>query len=141
MEKLDKFIQFFIDHIDDNRISVFKKMKYGFRYYYISFYIDDDPNQNNQNQSYGFKYRENLEITFDNRNECIEIYGGDEEHPLIIEDKELLKKWSNILEDIVSKDLESRITNIFEKSLSDCHNKNLHRELQMKKIFKQDESL
>jgi hypothetical protein len=139
MQNLDKFLQFFIDHKDDDRISISKKMKYGFRYYYISFYIDDDPNKNNQN--YGFKYRENLEITFDNRNECIEVFGGDEDHPLIIEDKELLKKWSFILEEIVNDNLENRIVNVFEKTLTDCYNKNLHRELQMKKIFKQDESL
>jgi len=69
MERLDNFLHFFIDHIDDSRISVFKKIKYGYRYYYISFYIDDDPNQNTQNQNYGFKYRENLEITFDNISE------------------------------------------------------------------------
>jgi len=141
MGKLDKFLEFFLEHVDDERISVFKRMKYGYRYYYISFYIDEDPNQSNQNQSYGFKYRENLEIIFDNRNECIEISGGDEDHPLIIEDKELLKKWSSILEEVVNKNLENRVTNIFEKSLNDCYNKNLHRELQMKKIFKEDEPI
>ena len=141
MDKLDKFLEFFLEHADDNRISVFKRMKYGYRYYYISFYIDEDPNKNQNNSNYGFRYRENLEIIFDNRNECIEISGGDEDHPLIVEDKELLKKWSNILEEFVNRNLENRVANMFEKSLNDCYNKNLHRELQMKKIFKQDESL
>jgi hypothetical protein len=136
MEKIDKFLEFFIEHLDDDRISVYKKIKYGYKYYHINFYIDEDPVKNSNNQTYGFRYRDNLEITFDNRNECIEIYGGNEDHSLIIEDKALLKKWSEILESIVSDNLEKRVVDIFEKSLNDCHNKNLHRELQMKKILK-----
>ena len=73
---------------------------------------------------------------------CIrDRYGGDEEHPILVEDEKLLEKWSNILEDIVSKDLEERVVEVFEKTLSNCHNKNLYRELQMKKIFKEDESV
>ncbi len=140
MQKIDKFLEFFLEHLDDERITVYKKLKYGYRYYHLNFHIDEDPNQNTANNSY-FKYRDSMEIIFDNRNSCIEIIGGDESVPLIIEDKELLEKWSNILEDIVSNKLEERIIDVFEKSLSECFNKNLHRELQMKKIFKQDESL
>lgn len=138
MEKLDKFLQFFIDNIDDKRISISKKMKYGFRYYYITFMVDEDPvKQSNQI----YQYRENMEVTFDNRNGCIEIFGGDEGYPLIVEDKELLDKWSHKLEEIVSHNLENRVIDVFEKTLSECYNKNLYRELQMKKIFKEDESL
>jgi len=138
MEKLDKFLQFFIDNIDDKRISISKKMKYGFRYYYITFMVDDDPvKQSNQI----YQYRENMEVTFDNRNGCIEIFGGEEGYSLIVEDRELLDKWSHKLEEIVSHNLENRVVDIFEKTLSECYNKNLYRELQMKKIFKEDESL
>lgn len=140
MEKIDKFLEFFLDNIDDKRISVSKKMKYGHRYYYINFMVDEDPTiQNNQNSIY--QYRDNMEIIFDNRNECIEIYGGDENNTLIVEDKLLLEKWSKILEEVVNKDLENRVVNIFEKTLNECYNKNLYRELQMKKLFKEDESL
>lgn len=138
MEKLDKFLQFFIDNSDDKRISISKKMKYGFRYYYITFVVDEDPvKQSNQL----YQYRENMEVTFDNRNGCIEIFGGDEGYPLIVEDKDLLSKWSSILEEIVSHNLENRVIDIFEKTLNECYNKNLYRELQMKKIFKEDEPL
>jgi len=76
-----------------------------------------------------------MSITFDNRNKCIEIDGGNEDYPIIIEDQNLLEKWSNILEEIVNENIEKRIVNIFEKTLEECYNKNLHRELQMKKIF------
>lgn len=140
MEKIDKFLEFFLDNIDDKRISISKKMKYGHRYYYINFMVDEDPTiQNNQNSIY--QYRDNMEIIFDNRNECIEIYGGDESNTIIVEDKLLLEKWSNILEEVVNKDLENRVINIFEKTLNECYNKNLYRELQMKKLFKEDESI
>lgn len=140
MEKVDKFLEFFLDHIDDPRISVSKKIKYGHRYYYINFLIDEDPTNNN-GQKGMFQYRENMEIVFDNRNNCIEIFGGEEGNSLIIENQELLNKWSDILESIVSKNLEDRIIDVFEKTLNECYNKNLHRELQMKKIFKEDESI
>lgn len=140
MNKVDKFLEFFLEHIDDPRISVFKKMKYGHRYYYINFYVDEDPTAQNKQPGI-FQYRDNMEIVFDNRNNCIEVFGGEDSNSLIIEDLELLKKWSNILEEIVSKNLEDRVINVFEKTLSECFNKNLHRELQMKKIFKQDERL
>lgn len=140
MQKIDKFLEFFLDHLEDPRFSVHKRMKYGHRYYYISFIIDEDPiRQSNSNGV--FSFRDNMEIIFDNRNLCIEVHGGDESHPIIIEDLELLKKWSNIIEEIVSKNLEQRVIDVFEKTLNECYNKNLHRELQMKKLFKEDESL
>ena len=141
MDKIDKFFHFFLENIDDKRISVSKKMKYGYRYYYITFTIDEEPaTKQKSNHSY-FQYKENMEIIFDNRNSCIEIYGGKEEHPIIIENKDLLEKWSQILEEIVNKNIEERVINIFETTLNECHNKNLYRELQMKKIFKEDESI
>jgi hypothetical protein len=139
MQKIDKFLEFFIENLDDKRISVSKKMKYGYRYYYINFMVDEDPTKNQQNSIY--QYRDNMEIIFDNRNVCIEIYGGDESNTIIVEDKTLLEKWSSILEEIVNRNLEDRVINVFEKTLNECYNKNLYRELQMKKLFKEDESL
>lgn len=141
MEKIDKLLEFLLENLEDERLTVYKKFKYGFKNYYLNFYVDEDPN-NNQNQTHRiFQYRDSLEVVFDNRNKCIEIYGGDEQHPLIIEDESLLLKWSSILEDIVSNNLEERAVSVFEKTLSECFNKNLYRELQMKKLFKEDESL
>ena len=137
MQKIDKFLQFFLDNIEDERITVFKRMKYGHRYYYINFIVDEDPTQNNSSH---FQYRENLEIVFDNRNSCIEIHGGSD-NALIIEDNALLEKWSTILEEIVSNNIEQKVIDVFEKTLNDCYNKNLYRELQMKKLFKEDESI
>lgn len=139
MEKLDKFLEFFIENLDDKRISISKKMKYGYRYYYITFIVDEDPVKKSSQHIY--QYRDNMEVIFDNRNQCIEVFGGDESYPLIVEDKELLTKWSSILEEIINKNLEERVVDVFEKTLNDCYNKNLYRELQMKKLFKEDESI
>jgi hypothetical protein len=82
-----------------------------------------------------------LEIIFDNRNQCIEIIGSDEPSSLIIEDVELLKKWCDKLEVFINDKLDSRVMSIFENTLNNCYNKNLHREYQMKKILPEDESL
>lgn len=140
MKKIDKFIEFFVENKDDKRINIFKKIKYGYKYYHIQFTIDEDPSNLKNNHGY-FSYRENMEILFDNRNQCVEIFGGDEKNSIIIEDIQLLEKWSNILEDIVSSNIENRAVDVFEKTISECYNKNLYRELQMKKLFKEDESI
>lgn len=140
MKKIDKFIEFFVENKDDKRINIFKKIKYGYKYYHIQFTIDEDPSNLKNNHGY-LSYRENMEILFDNRNQCVEIFGGDEKNSIIIEDIQLLEKWSNILEDIVSSNIENRAVDIFEKTISECYNKNLYRELQMKKLFKEDESI
>lgn len=139
MDKLDKFLEFFIENLDDKRIAISKKMKYGYRYYYITFIVDEDPVKKNSQHIY--QYKDNMEVIFDNRNQCIEVFGGDENHPLIVEDKILLEKWSKILESVVNENLEERVVDVFEKTLNECYNKNLYRELQMKKIFKEDESV
>ena len=41
-ENLDEYIQFLMNNIDkDNRINLNKKMKYGFRHYYLTLTIDE----------------------------------------------------------------------------------------------------
>ena len=39
------------------------------------------------------------------------------------------------------EDMFEKMPTVFEKTLNECYNKNLHRELQMKKIFKEDDAL
>ena len=137
MEKIDSLIEFLVDNIEDERIFLCKKIKYGFRFYFLTLEIDLDPNTTSR----GYQYRDQMEIVFDNRNECIEVYGTSDTNPLVIEDKSLLKKWSDRFESIINNNLEDKVITILEKSISECFNKNLFRELQMKKIFKGDESI
>jgi hypothetical protein len=133
-ENLDSYIQFLMDNIEkDDRINLNKKMKYGFRHYCLTLSIDNEDNTKSlSNQTYSF--RESLEIYFDNRNKCIEINSFTEDS-IIIENDELLNKWSEILEEYINRDIDSKIKNSFEESLMKCNNKSLHREYQMKKIL------
>lgn len=123
MKKLDGLIQFLFDNRSDSRMRISKSMKYGFRYYYMTFDIDGG-----EKNFYG----KNIHISFDNRNYCIEVHGDRIE---VIEDKELLDKWSNIIEDFLSDGIEDRTISMIEKFLSDCNKKDIYREYQMIKIL------
>lgn len=137
VEKLDSLIEFLVQNIEDDRINLSKKIKYGFRFYFLTLEIDIDPNS----KSHSYHYRDQMELIFDNRNECIEVYGTNDTNPIVVEDKELLTKWSNKFEDMLNTNIEKKVVDIFEKSIGECFNKNLYRQLQMKKIINDDESL
>ena len=98
MKEIDEFLQFLLEHESDERISFSKKMKYGYRYYYISFNIDEKPEEdNNKNQSYGslrgYRITDSIEIVVDNRNTCIELIYDNSIENIIIEDKKLVDKY------------------------------------------------
>jgi hypothetical protein len=122
-------------------------MKYGYRYYYISFNIDEKPeDDSNKNQSFGslrgYRITDSIEIVVDNRNTCVELIYDNSIENIIIEDKNLVDKWSNILEEYINNDVSTKVKNIIENALSSCYNKSLHRTYQMKKILPDnDESL
>lgn len=145
MKEIDEFLHFLLEHESDERISFTKKMKYGYRYYYINFNIDEKPEEDkNKNQSYGLRgYRisDSIEIIVDNRNGCVELIHDNGMENIIIEDKYLLDKWSHILEEYINKDMSTKVKDVIEGALSSCYNKNLHRTYQMKKILPDNESL
>jgi hypothetical protein len=145
MREIDEFLHFLLEHESDERISFSKKMKYGYRHYYISFNIDEKPEDDIKKQSYanslrGYRIAESIEIIVDNRNACIELVYDSMEN-IIIEDKKLVDKWSLILEEYINKDLSKKVKDVLENALSSCYNKNLYRTYQMKKILPEDESL
>ena len=43
MKEIDEFLHFLLEHESDERISFSKKIKYGYRYYYVNFNIDEKP--------------------------------------------------------------------------------------------------
>jgi hypothetical protein len=147
MKEIDEFLHFLLEHESDERISFSKKMKYGYRYYYISFNIDEKPeDDSNKNQSLrslrGYRITDSIEIVVDNRNTCVELIYDNSIENIIIEDKNLVDKWSNILEEYINNDVSTKVKNIIENALSSCYNKSLHRTYQMKKILPDnDESL
>jgi hypothetical protein len=146
MKEIDEFLNFLLEHESDERISFSKKMKYGYRHYYVSFNIDDKPEDDIKNQSYvnslrGYSISESVEIIVDNRNACIELIYDNSMENIIIEDKKLVDKWSLILEEYINKDISKKVKDVLENALSSCYNKNLYRTYQMKKILPEDESL
>jgi hypothetical protein len=147
MKEIDQFLQFLLEHESDERISFSKKMKYGYRYYYISFNIDEKPEDDNKkNKSYtnslkSYMISDSIEIIIDNRNICIELLHDNGIENIIIEDGELVDKWSDILEEYINKNVSTKVKDVIEEALSSCYNKNLYRTYQMKKILPEDESL
>ena len=148
MKEIDEFLEFLIKNENDERISISKKMKYGYRYFYISFHIDEKPEEDKNLQSYGtnrafsaYRISDSVEIVIDNRNSCVELLYEHGSENIIIEDTQLVEKWSQILEDYINKDISEKTKSVIENTLSSCYNKNLYREYQMKKILPDDESL
>jgi hypothetical protein len=131
MEKIDKFIQFLFERIDDDAISVSKKMKYGHRYYYL--FLNLDGEEDNR-----FGMASSMTITIDNRNKCIEVSSINE---LVIESEELVSKWSDILEEYILNNLDENIQDAINMTLSNAKDKSLLREYQIGKIFKKNDTI
>jgi hypothetical protein len=141
-EEIDEFIAFMMSHKDDERVTIQKDIKYGHKNYWISFDIDSEPKTKTVNNGWG-TISGRLSIHLDKRNEAI-FFSSDntDVSTIAIEDKELLDKWCEIIEDYISSKLNSDFRDMVEQSLSSCFNKNIHREWKMKKIFDdEDESL
>ena len=142
MKEIDEFLGFLLEHEYDGRINIQKKMKYGHRFYQITFTIDEPTEDKIVGNNKYYRMSDSLEIVIDNRNECIEIIYDNGSSNIIIEDKNMIDKWNVILEDYINKDLSEKTKSVIENTLSSCYNKNLYREYQMKKILPDnDESL
>jgi hypothetical protein len=145
MKKIDELLQFLWERRTDNRVSINKDIKYGYRNYYIRMEIDDEPEQVDNTYSTAtlrgiFKgYSNNLSIHIDNRNNCINIQYNSN---IVVEDDTLIQKWSSILEEYIVDRNEEEFDKIIERAFSDCYRKDFHRDWKMKKIFdEEDESL
>jgi hypothetical protein len=140
-EEIDEFITFMMSHKDDERVTIQKDIKYGHKNYWISFDIDTEPKSQTNNHWGTISGR--LSIHFDKRNECIFFSSENTDiSPIAIEDKELLNKWCDIIEEYISSNLKTNFREMIENSLSSCFNKNIHREWKMRKILPdEDESL
>jgi len=136
MKEIDKFIEFLFKNIEDERISLNKEMKFGYRFYNIRLVVEkDDPNST-------YKYYNELSITVDNRNQCISLYNSYlDDKQVTIEDKDLIEKWNQKFEDYLSNNLERDVKSVIHNTMKDLKDKDLYREYQMEKIFKDDESI
>lgn len=134
MIEIDKFLSFINENLDDERISVYKEMKYGHRHYHIDILLKHEHNTTLNTSIYN-SYNQ-LSITLDNRNKCIVISSSESERSITIENDEMLNKWNKIFEDFLTKNLEDDVKDMIHNVMSKMSDRDLYREYQMKKIFK-----
>ena len=126
MEELEEFLNYLFDNIDDPRIVLNKKLKYGYRYYFI---IVDLPTINGRT----------LTVSVDNRINIVEItydYG----ESIVYESVEFSKIWMDKLEIEYQKIFKPRINDIINNFIDDTESKgkDFWRGWTMNKIFKDD---
>ena len=139
--EIDEFIEFIMNNKDDERVTIQKDIKYGHKNYWITFDIDSEP-KTKSNTHWG-TISGRMSIHFDRRNEAI-FFSSDHTDisSIAIEDKDLLDKWCTLIEEYIESNLKSNFRLMVDQTLASGHNKNIHREWKMKKIFDdEDESL
>jgi hypothetical protein len=141
MNEIDEFLAFLYDNIEDERIEVSKKMKYGFRHFGINLYLENKEPDTIINSSTGQILTDNssynsIQILIDCRNNCIELNVNMDD--VVIEDIDLTQKWADLLEEYLNNKLENKVSTLINNGLSKT---DLLREYKLKKIIKEDESI
>ena len=140
MKEIDYFLTFLYENIEDERIEVSKKMKYGFRHFGINIYlenkIDLDTTYNSSLGQMPSNSYSSIHILIDCRNNCIELNVNMDD--VVIEDIDLTQKWANLLEEYINNKLENKVNTLINNGLSKT---DLLREYKLKKIIKEDESI
>lgn len=141
MNEIDEFLTFLYENIEDERIEVSKKMKYGFRHFGINLYLENKEPDTIINSSTGQILTENssynsINVLIDCRNNCIELNVNMDD--VLIEDIELTQKWADLLEEYLKNKLENKVSTLINNGLSKT---DLLREYKLKKIIKEDESI
>jgi len=140
MNEIDEFLTFLYENIEDKRIEVSKKMKYGFRHFGIDLYLENKESDTIINSSTGQILTDSsynsIRILIDCRNNCIELNVNMDD--VLIEDIELTQKWADLLEEYLNNKLENKVSTLINNGLSKT---DLLREYKLKKIIKEDESI
>lgn len=136
MNEIDEFLTFLYDNIEDERIEVSKKMKYGFRHFGINLYLENKEPDTTINGSTGQVLTENssyssIHILVDCRNNCIEFNVNMDD--VVIEDIDLTQKWADLLEEYLNNKLENKVSTLINNGLSKT---DLLREYKLKKLIK-----
>ena len=136
MNEIDEFLTFLYDNIEDERIEVSKKMKYGFRHFGINLYLENKEPDTIINSSTGQILTENssynsIQILIDCINNCIELNVNMDD--VVIEDIDLTQKWADLFEEYLNNKLENRVSTLINNGLSKT---DLLREYKLKKIIK-----
>ena len=123
MNNLNEFLNYIWDNIDDPRITIIKKLKYGHRYYHVDINL---PTTNGRN----------IGIHTDDRNNVVEIsyeYG----ESVIIESEELSKFWIDRFESVYQERIKENLNKIINSFIeeTDTKGKDFWRDWTMNKLF------
>ena len=123
MENLNEFLNYIWDNIDDPRVKIIKKLKYGYRYYHIDINLPTTDSRT-------------IGIHVDDRNNIIEIsyeYG----ESVVIESEDMSKFWIDRFESVYQSRIENRLNNIVNNFINetDTKGKDFWRDWTMNKIF------
>lgn len=140
MNEIDEFLTFLYENLEDERIEVSKKMKYGFRHFGINLYLENktesDVTYNGSTGQITDNSYNSIQILIDCRNNCIELNVNMDD--VVIEDIDLTQKWADLLEEYLNNRLENKVSTLINNGLSKT---DLLREYKLKKIIKEDESI
>jgi hypothetical protein len=135
MNELDLFLTHLFTNIDNEDITLSKKMKYGYRHYYLNVNVEkEEKEEKNSINNSGVYLSANGDfcITIDNRNKCIDIFSNFDN--IVVEDKDLVDKWTEIFEEYIQTSLEKEVGNLINNVFSNSTQKNLLRDYKLKKI-------
>lgn len=132
MNEIDTFISYLFENIDNENINITKKIKDGFRIYNLTIRLELT-NNGSLTGLKGLSSYNDITITLDNLNKCIEFtYSFNES--IIIENNELLNKWSSLFEEYLGKNLDNTVAKLIDSLFDDDKNKSLLRDYKLKKI-------
>jgi len=133
MGELEEFLKFVFENLKDPRVEFYKKMKYGYRHYFINVTLKypEDEQRNRESKT--------LQVIIDCRNNCIEI--GQWEEMTVFESSELTQKWASKLEEVydstINSELKDKVNRFFDNV--DPKDKDFGRRWKMKDWFNDDE--
>lgn len=137
MNEIDKFLQFLFKHIDDDRIKISKELNFGVRVYNLNLTLEQEQNENQNFTTYN-----ELIISIDSEHHSITMYNTYYDNTTTtVESKFLAEKWSNIFEKYLDDNIEKDVKKVINKTMTNVKDKDLFRDYQMEKIFKDDESV
>lgn len=138
MNELDLFLTHLFSNIENEDIFLSKKMKYGYRHYYLNINVEKESEEDTATNSIGVRKYYSLTnttdfcITIDNRNKCIDIFSNLDS--LTVESEDLVNKWTEIFENYIKNGLENKVGNLINNTFSNSKQVSLLRDYKLKKI-------
>jgi hypothetical protein len=131
MNELDLFLTHLFTNIDNKDIILSKKMKYGYRHYYLNIKVEQQEETEISFSKNGL-YISDFTIVIDNRNKCIDIFSNMDN--IVVEDTELVEKWTNIFEEYIQDNLEKTVGDLINNTFTNTNQKGLLRGYKLKKM-------